>query len=138
MELEIKTDCSDVDWQAVADTLQKVGMAHHAPQVHQRAFAASHAAVFIYEKSRLIGFGRAISDGEYQAAIYDVAVLPESQRKGVGKIIMQAILERIKNCNIILYASPGKEGFYHKLGFRSMKTGMAVFTTPQAMAKFTV
>ena len=35
----------------------------------------------------LIGFGRAISDGEYQGAIYDVAVLPENQGKGVGRVI---------------------------------------------------
>jgi hypothetical protein len=28
---------------------------------------------------------------------------------------------------IILYAAAGKEGFYHKLGFRRMKTAMAIF-----------
>ena len=112
-------------------------MAYHEPEVHRRAFAASHTTVFVFEASRLIGFGRAISDGEYQAAIYDVAVLPEYQGKGIGKRILQTILERLSNCNLILYATPGMEGFYKKLGFRSMKTGMAIFTTPRAMAKFT-
>jgi hypothetical protein len=28
---------------------------------------------------------------------------------------------------IILYAVPGKEGFYRKLGFRRMTTAMAIF-----------
>lgn len=135
--MEIITDCSRVDWQAVADSLKKVGMAYHEPEVHKRAFEASHTTVFIYDKLQLIGFGRAISDGEYQGAIYDVAVLPEAQGKGIGKIIIQAILDRLPNCNIILYATPGMEGFYKKLGFRAMKTGMAVFRTPQAMKKFT-
>jgi len=137
MGLKIKTDCSEVDWQAIADLLKKVGMAYHESEVHQRAFEASHTTVFIYEESQLIGFGRAISDGEYQGAIYDVAVLPEAQGKGVGKLIVQTILDRLPNCNIILYATPGKEGFYKRLGFRLMKTGMAVFTSPQAMEKFT-
>ncbi len=137
MALKIITDCSGVDWQTIAETLEKVGMAHHAPEVHQRAFAASHTTVFIYDESRLIGFGRAISDGEYQGAIYDVAVLPEAQGKGVGRIIIQTILERLANCNMILYANPGKEGFYKKLGFGKMKTAMALFTNQQAMDKFT-
>ncbi|HCS76562.1 MAG TPA: GNAT family N-acetyltransferase [Syntrophaceae bacterium] len=112
-------------------------MAYHKPEVHKRAFEASHTTVFIYEESQLIGFGRAISDGEYQGAIYDVAVLPEAQGKGIGKVIIQAILGQLPNCNIILYATPGMEGFYKKLGFGTMKTGMAMFTTTQAMEKFT-
>ena len=28
---------------------------------------------------------------------------------------------------IILYANPGTEGFYEKLGFRRMRTAMAIF-----------
>jgi GNAT superfamily N-acetyltransferase len=137
MKLKITTDCSGIDWQTIADSLKKVGMAYHEPEVHKRAFEASHTTVFIYEDSQLIGFGRVISDGEYQGAIYDVAVLPEAQGKGIGKVIMQTILDRLTNCNLILYATPGMEGFYKNLGFRLMRTGMAVFTTPQAMAKFT-
>jgi ribosomal protein S18 acetylase RimI-like enzyme len=137
MKLKIKTDCSGVDWQAIAESLKTVGMAYHEPEVHKRAFEASHITVFIYEESRLIGFGRAISDGEYQGAIYDVAVLPDAQGKGIGKTIIQTILDRLPNCNIVLYATPGMEGFYKKLGFGLMKTGMAIFRTPQAMEKFT-
>ncbi len=137
MKLKIVTDCSGVDWKTIAESLKKVSMAYHEPEVHESAFKASHTTVFIYDDSQLIGFGRAISDGEYQGAIYDVAVLPEAQGKGIGKIIMQTILDRLPNCNLILYATPGMEGFYKKLGFRLMKTGMAVFTTKQAMQKFT-
>jgi len=137
MGLRIITDCSGVDWQTIAESLRKVGMAWHEPDVHKRAFEASHTTIFIYEELQLIGFGRAISDGEYQGAIYDVVVLPEAQGKGIGKVIIQAILNRLPNCNIILYAAPGMEGFYKKLGFGSMKTGMALFTSPQAMGKFT-
>lgn len=47
--------------------------------------------------------GRAVSDGEYQAAI--CAALPVS--------------------NIILFAVPGKEAFYTQLGFKPMQTAMA-------------
>ena len=133
MEVDVKKDCSEAEWEAVSEILKCVGMAYDEPDVHRRAFEASHTTVFVYHAELLIGFGRAISDGVYQAAIYDCAVLPEYQGKGIGTIIMQNILPRISHCNVILYASPGKEGFYQKHGFRKMKTGMAHFKKGAAM-----
>ena len=132
-ELDVRYDCATVDWSIVSGMLKSVGMAYHEPDVHRRAFEASHTTVFVFHAETLVGFGRALSDGEYQAAIYDVAVHPETQGKGIGKLIIQAILKHIPNCNVILYASPGKKGFYQKLGFRKMKTGMALFKDPTAM-----
>lgn len=133
MEVDVTQDCAGVDWKTVSETLKDVGMAYDEPDVHRRAFEASHTTVFVYHADRLIGFGRAISDGVYQAAIYDCAVLPEFQGKGIGTTIMKNILPRISHCNIILYASPGKEGFYQTRGFRKMKTGMAIFKKAAAM-----
>jgi ribosomal protein S18 acetylase RimI-like enzyme len=133
MTVTIRRDCSGVDWQTVAAILKRVGMAHYEPALHKKAFEASHTAVFVYQDGRLIGFGRAISDDAYQAAVYDCAVLPEFQGRGVGRQIMDAILARLAHCNVVLYASPGKEGFYRKLGFRTMKTGMARFIKSAAM-----
>ena len=133
MEVDIQLDCTGVDWAAVSAILKEVGMAHHAPDIHRQAFEASHTTVFVYHKSRLIGFGRAISDGIYQAAVYDCAVRPEFQGKGIGKIIMTNIMAGVAPCNVILYANPGKEGFYRKHGFRVLKTGMARFIRSTAM-----
>ena len=133
MEVDVKQDCAEVDWSVISETLKRVGMAYYEPDVHRKAFEASHTTVFVYQAGRLIGFGRAISDGAYQAAIYDCAVLPEFQGKGIGTIILKNILSRISHCNVILYATPGKEGFYQKLGFRKMKTGMAHFKKSDSM-----
>jgi ribosomal protein S18 acetylase RimI-like enzyme len=133
MELEIKMDCADVDWQFVAETLKRVGMAYAEPAAHQKSFENSQVTVFIYREGQVIGFGRAISDGIFQAAIYDVAVIPEYQAKGIGTIIIKTIMDKLSNCNFILYAALGKEGFYQKLGFRKMKTGMALFLKAELM-----
>lgn len=139
METEIKFDCAGVDWKKVADTLERVGMAFYEPDLHQKAFENSFVSVFAYQKNQLIGFGRAVSDGAYQAAIYDVAVQPEFQKLGLGTTIVNQILQQLPDCNIILYASPGKETFYKKFAFRKMKTGMARFMQPENMKqkKFT-
>lgn len=135
MEFDIRYDCSGVDWQLVSETLKKVGMAHFEPEDHQRAFEASHTVVFVYHGDRMVGFGRAISDGVYQAAVYDVAVHPDFQGNGLGRTIMAGILSRISHCNIILYASIGKEEFYRTFGMRRMKTGMALFKNVASMAE---
>ena len=133
MELDIKLDCADVNWQFVAETLKRVGMAYAEPAAHQKSFENSEVTVFIRREGQMIGFGRAISDGVFQAAIYDVAILPKYQVQGIGAIIIRTIMEKLSNCNFILYAAPGKEGFYQTLGFRKMKTGMALFQKAQIM-----
>ena len=130
MDINIKFDCSNVNWNNIADMLKRVGMGHHSPHIHKKAFENSAVTVFVYNGNSLIGFGRAISDGAYQGALYDVAVDPVYQQKGIGSIIVENIMNRLAGCNVILYASPGKESFYKKHNFRQMKTGMACFIDP--------
>lgn len=135
MNIEIKRTLEGIDWRLISATLQSVGMAYHSPEKHKQAFESSYAVVFLYDHSTLVGFGRAISDGAYQAAIYDCAVTQEYQGRGLGTLIVQEILKDLEGMNVILYASPGKEGFYQKQGFRKMKTGMAYFVHRESMSE---
>lgn len=133
MNLKIQYDCANIDWNRVSEILKKVDMAHFEGEMHKKAFENSHTVAFAFDDDILIGFGRAISDGTYQAALYDIAVLPEYQGKRVGATIVNNILKCIPQCSFILYASPGKEVFYEKLHFRKMKTGMALFYNAEKM-----
>ncbi|WDP91923.1 MAG: GNAT family N-acetyltransferase [Desulfobacter sp.] len=133
MEIKIKYDTKNIDWNKIADTLKSVGMAHYEPQKHKKAFQASYRTVFLFDRKVMVGFGRAISDGAYQAAIYDCAVIKDYQGRGLGKLIVQELLSALPECNVILYASPGKEGFYENLNFKRMKTGMAYFLNRDRM-----
>ncbi len=127
MEISYTTSCNAIDWHRVREILKTVGMGHHSVQSHQKAFEASHTTIFAHHGDQLVGFGRALSDGQYQAAIYDCAVVPELQGHGIGSEIIRLIVSHVSHCNIILYASPGREGFYKRHGFAKMKTGMALF-----------
>lgn len=133
MNLRLQFDTSNIQWERVAEILQTVGMAYHEGTIHKTAFENSYAVVFAFDEDKMIGFGRAISDGAYQAAVYDVAVLPDYQGKGIGKAIVDRIVAQCPNCNFILYAAPGKDLFYEKFNFRKMKTGMALFTNAERM-----
>lgn len=133
MNLKFKSDCSDINWETVPEILKTVGMSYHSAEIHQKTFSSSAAVIFVYDEYQLVGFGRAISDGFIQAAIYDVAVLPSHQGRGIGKQIIEKIVASLPGCNFILYASPGKETFYEKLSFRRMKTAMALFVKADSM-----
>lgn len=135
MNIRVEKDCSNVDWSRLREILKEVGMGYRDEEIHKKAFENSYSKIFIYNESNLIGFGRTISDGVYQSAIYDVAVLPSYQGCGIGKIIINNILESIPKGNVILYASPGKEEFYKKMNFKKMKTGMAYFQSEERMHK---
>jgi GNAT superfamily N-acetyltransferase len=133
MDLRIQENCENIDWSQIRDYLKLVGMGYHKPESHQKAFMNSYSVVFVFDRERLIGFGRSVSDGAYQAAIYDIVVIPEYQRLGIGRLIMERILQKISHCNVILYANLGREGFYEKQGFCMMKTAMAKFLRPEIM-----
>jgi len=71
-----------------------------------------------------IGLVRVVGDGGYIVVIVDVIVLPEYQGKGIGKSLIQKIMELINNdlnegesVFVNLMAAKGKEPFYRQVGF---------------------
>ncbi|MDD4638051.1 MAG: GNAT family N-acetyltransferase [Bacteroidales bacterium] len=127
MPYRIQNTCEGIDFKEVVRIIKTVGMKYHDPDVQEKAFRNSASTIFIFDNEILVGFGRAISDGVSQAAIYDVAIQPSYQGKGWGKMVIQKIREELSGYNLILYASPGKEDFYRKNGFFKMRTAMAYF-----------
>jgi ribosomal protein S18 acetylase RimI-like enzyme len=83
---------------------------------------------FVYDSGELIAAGRALADGKDCSYICDVAVHPSHQGRGLGKEVVSRLVDFSKDHKkIILYAAPGKEPFYKKLGFKRMTTAMAIF-----------
>jgi len=74
--------------------------------------------------SRIIGMGRAISDGVCDAYIQDVAVLPEFRGNGIGVLIMDELIFYLKSKKInwiTLISEPKAVSFYERYGFSLMK-----------------
>ena len=72
---------------------------------------------------KVIGMGRAISDGVSDAYIQDVAVLSELRGKGIGVLIMDEIVKYLRNKNInwiALISEPKAVSFYQRYGFSQM------------------
>lgn len=133
MNLRIQNNCNNINWAEIPEILKTVGMGHITAEGHKESFKNSYAVTFVFDEDKLIGFGRAISDGVYQAALYDIAILPEYQRQGIGTMIVEDIIKRVSSCNVILFANIGKEKFYESLNFKKMKTAMALFRNEETM-----
>ena len=79
----------------------------------------------------VIGMGRLVGDGAMYWYLQEIIVLPEYQGKGIGKSIVNRLIEHIKSeavpgtkIEIGLTAVKGKEPFYEKFGFSVCPTGM--------------
>jgi len=127
------TNCQEIDFNQVREVLKQAGLAARSVEVIEKAFKNSYTSVFILSGDNPVGVGRAISDGAYEAGVYDIAVLPEHQGKGLGRVIIDEICKSLPNMNIILYAMPGVENFYQKKGFAKMHTGMIRFINADLM-----
>ncbi|MBI4395673.1 MAG: GNAT family N-acetyltransferase [Elusimicrobia bacterium] len=131
MDIQFSTDVEKVSWDDLARVVELAPLGKKDPKKLELAFRNSLVRCFAYHEGRLIGAGRAVSDGVWRAAIYDVVVLPEYQGKGIGTQIMGRIVQEANVDVIMLFAAPGKETFYSKLGFRKMKTAMAIMSNPE-------
>ncbi len=91
-------------------------------------FSNSLYKYFVLEDGVLIGAGRAMADGIDCSYLCDIAVHPKFQGRGLGRDITVKLRELLAgHKKIILYTNPGTERFYERLGFRRMRTAMAIF-----------
>ncbi|MBN1864174.1 MAG: GNAT family N-acetyltransferase [Victivallales bacterium] len=77
-----------------------------------------------FKDSKMIGMGRAISDGCSDAYIQDVVVLKRHRGKGIGNSIIRFLLSELGKRGIDwigLVAEPESAKFYQSLGFHKMR-----------------
>ncbi len=132
MTLEWKHTADAVDWQELSNLYRLAPLGDKPPALLQTVFGNSLFKCFVYEGGALVAAGRALADGADCAYICDIAVMPSHQGTGLGKQVVQHLVEASRgHKKIILYAVPGREPFYRKFGFLRMKTAMAIFQNQQ-------
>jgi len=124
MPLTCHRDRTLIDWEALANLIERAPLGTVAPEMVQAKFQGSFAVSFVTDGALLVGAGRAISDGVTSSAIYDVVVLPEYQGRGIGRMVMDDLQAQLPKASVMLVAVPGKEAFYRKLGFRRLTSAM--------------
>jgi len=134
MNITLKYDQSEIDWCELTELYRIAPLGEKNPEDLKLTFSNSMFKCFAYDGNKIVGVGRALADGRDCSYICDIAVHPEYQGIGLGKKIIQSLVDQSDgHKKIILYSNPGKEGFYKKLGFKKMNTAMAIFQNEAAM-----
>ncbi len=95
----------------------------------KRAIEGSLLTVTAYDKDIPVGMGRIVGDGAVICYIQDLIVIPEYQGKGVGQMIMESLIDYVKEIRLPdtqimldLMCAIGREEFYKKYGFIARPT----------------
>jgi ribosomal protein S18 acetylase RimI-like enzyme len=128
MALEWVYSLENLDWEELSRLYLVAPLGQKDPSDLKIAFSNSMFKCFVYDSEVLVAVGRALADGKDCSYICDVAVHPDYQGLGIGKQVVSKLVDLSQDHKkIILYAAPGKEPFYRKLGFKRMATAMAIF-----------
>jgi ribosomal protein S18 acetylase RimI-like enzyme len=86
-----------------------------------RMLLGSCSVVSAWQAGRLVGFGRATSDGVFRAVLWDVVVAAEHQGQGLGRRIVEALLSypAVASAERVYLMTTNSSGFYERLGFQS-------------------
>ena len=93
------------------------------PEVLRKGFENSMLTLAAYEGENLLGIIRTVGGGHTIVFVQDILVFPEYQRKGIGRLLLQAILDRYSHVRQIELATDNTEktvAFYKSMGFREM------------------
>jgi GNAT superfamily N-acetyltransferase len=74
--------------------------------------APGAVAVIASEGEEVVGFARALTDGEWIACLTDMVVDARFRRRGVGRALIAEIFVRSHAERMDLLAEPGSEDFY--------------------------
>ena len=89
----------------------------------QRSFERSQLVLSAWQDDRLVGLARVLTDGYQVSYLCDLAVEPDIQGSGLGKRLIDAVLERCKGTELVLRDSNLSSGFYAHLGFQPIENG---------------
>jgi ribosomal protein S18 acetylase RimI-like enzyme len=101
------------------------------------SLAASLAGVLVVDGDDVVGMGRLVGDGVMYFYIQDVAVDPDYQGRGIGQMIVEALLQHIRETTpgsafVGLFATDAALPLYERNGFtRGDMTGMFRLVAPE-------
>ena len=104
---------------------RKVGWRQFPMEEARNCVENAYMVLCVRDEDRAVGVVRLLWDGGYVAFLSDVIVDPEYQGRGIGRTLVEAVIQRIRDdmkpgymVKLNLNSAKGKEPFYEKFGFR--------------------
>ena len=100
----------------------------------RRMLTGSPVVVSLWRGKRLVGFGRASSDGIHRAVLWDIVVAGDLQGRGLGRQVVEALLDspRLRRVERVYLMTPNSAGFYQQLGFSCAEPQKLMIRTSEA------
>jgi len=102
----------------------------------KRMLENSDVSISLWDKKKLIGFARVLTDYVYRATVWDVIIHPDYQRQGLGKLIMDKVINhpKLKRVSYFWLITSDKQRFYKKLGWK-MEENWSMYWDSKANSK---
>lgn len=110
---------------ALADLRASVGWSRMESE-YNSPLISSYYHIAVYEDEKLIAYIDSVSNGVTDAYIQDLMVSPEHQGKGIGTVLMNKMIEYLKEKHIYMISVVYDESlkpFYQRFGFYNMLCG---------------
>lgn len=121
----ISHDLSHLDFRVTSDLLKATYWGgQRTDEINRRAFENSICAIALID-GRQVGFARASGDRAVFARISDVIVWPGHRGKGIGKSLVEALLEHpeLASVSTFMLNTTDAHGLYARYGFRAVTGG---------------
>lgn len=112
--------------ESILELYKKLGWTKYVedPDTLFKAILNSTYVVTIQEDEKIIGLARCISDDVSINYLQDILVLPEFQRKSLGRKLLENCLEKFKHVRTHVILTDDEERqkiFYESLGYKNIK-----------------
>lgn len=118
-KVEIDFNVSRINFRLTSDLIiASAWGAGRTDEINRRAFDRSLCAA-AYVDGEQVGFGRAITDYTVMAYIADVMVWPDRRGEGIGKQLVQSILDHPELASVVHFSltTVDAHGLYARFGF---------------------
>jgi ribosomal protein S18 acetylase RimI-like enzyme len=123
-EFTVSTDPARLDAEAIHAALSKEYWSEGIPrEIVERSLRGS-LCFGLYAEDGQIGLARVITDAATFAYLCDVYVLPEFRGRGLGKLLMRAVMEHpdLQGLRRFSLVTRDAHGLYRGFGFTEIKT----------------
>lgn len=93
----------------------------------KKMFQQADVVVAAWDKDRLVGIARSLTDFCYCCYLSDLAVRNQYKGKGIGKRLVEITKEKAgEQCKLILQSSPNAIDFYVKIGMERIDSAFII------------
>ena len=131
MEITYKLDTTP-ETELIIDLYNSLGINRPTTDTERisKMYANSNLIVTAWDKDKLVGVSRSLTDFCYCCYLSDLAVRREYQRAGIGKKLIDLTKEEIGDQTmLLLLAAPTATEYYPKVGLQQIDNGFIIKRT---------